>query len=81
MTLYTRHGDKSLTTTFDGERVEKTSPTIAAYGDIDELISHLGLLRALISENIKKIQASGEADIAKNGGLVHDEHPPVRNSI
>ena len=67
MTLYTRHGDKSLTTTFDGERVEKTSPTIAAYGDIDELISHLGLLRALISENIKKIQASGEADIAKNG--------------
>lgn len=53
MTLYTRHGDNSLTTTFDGERVEKTSPTIAAYGDIDELISHIGLLRALISEAMK----------------------------
>lgn len=48
MTLYTRHGDKSLTTTFDGERVEKTSPKIAAYGDLDELTAHMGLLRAMI---------------------------------
>ena len=34
MTIYTRHGDKAQTTTFDGDRVLKTSPTINAYGDI-----------------------------------------------
>ena len=38
MTIYTRHGDKAQTTTFDGDRVLKTSPTINAYGDIDEQI-------------------------------------------
>ena len=50
MTIYTRHGDKAETTTFDGDRVEKTAPTIAAYGDIDELTSHLGLLKALMPQ-------------------------------
>ena len=50
MTIYTRHGDKAETTTFDGDRVEKTAPTIAAYGDIDELTSHLGLLKALMTQ-------------------------------
>lgn len=50
MTIYTRHGDKAQTTTFDGDRVLKTSPTINAYGDIDELTSHLGLLKALMAQ-------------------------------
>lgn len=50
MTIYTRHGDKAQTTTFDGDRVLKTSPTINAYGDIDELTSHLGLLKGLMAQ-------------------------------
>lgn len=54
MTIYTRHGDKAKTTTFDGDRVEKTAPTIAAYGDIDELTSHLGLLKALMTQTATK---------------------------
>lgn len=54
MAIYTRHGDKAETTTFDGIRVKKTAPTIAAYGDIDELTSHLGLLRALMTQTATK---------------------------
>ena len=52
MTIYTRHGDKAKTTTFNGDRVNKHSPTINAYGDIDELTAHLGLLKALMTESI-----------------------------
>ena len=62
MTIYTRHGDKAFTTTFDGERTEKTSPTIAAYGDIDELTAHLGLLRAMTTELLKSADNATDRD-------------------
>ncbi|MDY5946359.1 MAG: cob(I)yrinic acid a,c-diamide adenosyltransferase [Prevotella sp.] len=62
MTIYTRHGDKAFTTTFDGERTEKTSPTIAAYGDIDELTAHLGLLRAMTTELQKSADNATDRD-------------------
>lgn len=51
MSIYTRHGDRAQTTSFDGERIEKTSAKIAAYGDIDELAAHLGLLKAMIADS------------------------------
>lgn len=62
MTIYTRHGDKAFTTTFDGERTEKTSPTIAAYGDIDELTAHLGLMRAMTTELQKSADNATDRD-------------------
>ena len=62
MTIYTRHGDKAFTTTFDGERTEKTSPTIAAYGDIDELPAHLGLMRAMTTELQKSADNATDRD-------------------
>ena len=44
--IYTRGGDKGETSRGDGKRVPKTDPRIAAYGAVDELNSHLGLVLA-----------------------------------
>jgi cob(I)alamin adenosyltransferase len=44
--IYTRTGDGGDTGLADGSRVGKDSPRIAAYGELDELNSHLGLALA-----------------------------------
>jgi cob(I)alamin adenosyltransferase len=44
--IYTRTGDDGDTGLFDGTRVSKNSPRVAAYGDVDELNAWLGLVRA-----------------------------------
>lgn len=45
MKIYTKTGDKATTSLFTGTRVPKHHARIEAYGTIDELNSHLGLLR------------------------------------
>jgi cob(I)alamin adenosyltransferase len=44
--IYTRTGDGGETSLFDGTRVRKDDPRVAAYGDVDELNAWLGLVRA-----------------------------------
>ena len=46
MALYTRTGDTGMTSLVGGQRVPKTHPRLEAYGTIDELNSHIGLLMA-----------------------------------
>lgn len=46
MKIYTRTGDTGETALFGGGRVPKDHPRVAAYGDVDELNSVLGLIRA-----------------------------------
>jgi cob(I)alamin adenosyltransferase len=48
--VYTRTGDDGTTGMADGSRVAKSSPLVAAIGDIDELNAVIGLLR---SENLE----------------------------
>ncbi len=45
MKIYTKTGDKGTTSLFGGTRVPKYNGRIEAYGTIDELNSHIGLLR------------------------------------
>lgn len=45
MKIYTKTGDSGTTGLFGGTRVPKSHVRIEAYGTIDELNSHLGLLR------------------------------------
>jgi cob(I)alamin adenosyltransferase len=45
MKIYTRTGDKGETSLLGGARVPKHHARIEAYGTVDELNSHLGLLR------------------------------------
>jgi cob(I)alamin adenosyltransferase len=44
--IYTKTGDAGDTSLFDGTRVSKTDPRVAAYGEVDELQACLGLVRA-----------------------------------
>ena len=48
--IYTRTGDQGETGLFDGTRVSKADPRVAAYGDVDELNAWLGLARASLSD-------------------------------
>jgi cob(I)alamin adenosyltransferase len=46
--IYTRTGDKGLTSLVAGSRVSKNHPLLGLYGNIDEVNSHIGFLRALL---------------------------------
>lgn len=46
MKIYTRTGDRGETSFFGGTRVPKNDPRIEAYGTVDELNAHLGVVRA-----------------------------------
>ena len=50
MKIYTRSGDKGTTSLVGGKRVPKSNPRIEAYGTVDELICHIGLLRDQVSK-------------------------------
>jgi cob(I)alamin adenosyltransferase len=46
--IYTRTGDAGETGLFDGTRVSKADPRVAAYGDVDELNAWLGVVRTAL---------------------------------
>ena len=50
MKIYTRKGDDGTTGLLGGERVKKHHLRVEAYGTVDELNSHIGLLRAAGNE-------------------------------
>ncbi|MCB0328756.1 MAG: cob(I)yrinic acid a,c-diamide adenosyltransferase [Bdellovibrionales bacterium] len=49
--LYTRQGDSGETGLIGGVRVKKSNRQVEAYGDIDELNSWIGVLRACLKES------------------------------
>ena len=48
MKIYTKTGDKGLTSLYTGERVDKNSLRVQTYGAIDEIDSALGIARAFV---------------------------------
>jgi cob(I)alamin adenosyltransferase len=50
MKVYTRTGDKGLTSLVGGARVKKDHQRIEAYGSVDELISFIAFLRDQVPE-------------------------------
>lgn len=48
--IYTKTGDKGLTSLIGGTRLPKHHIRIEAYGTVDELNSHIGLLRDVTSD-------------------------------
>jgi cob(I)alamin adenosyltransferase len=55
MKIYTKTGDKGTTSLFGGKRVSKANHRIDAYGTVDELNAHIGLLR---DQAVNKIRES-----------------------
>ncbi len=52
MKIYTKTGDTGQTSLLGGQRVEKNHPKLKAYGTVDELNSHIGLLQSFISAGL-----------------------------
>ena len=61
--IYTRGGDKGLTSLGDGSRVEKSDTRIQAYGDIDEANSCIGVSMVFSSDQIREILKSIQNDL------------------
>lgn len=59
--LYTRTGDKGMTSLVDGSRIKKDSTRIEAYGTIDELNSFIGMLIA--SQPLTEVDCASLTDI------------------
>lgn len=56
MKIYTKTGDKGMTSLIGGKRVAKNSARLESYGTIDELNSYLGMIRSLTGDE----QLTGE---------------------
>lgn len=54
MKIYTKTGDKGTTALFGGTRVPKYNLRIESYGTVDELNSHIGLIRDQEIDNLTK---------------------------
>lgn len=48
--VYTRRGDKGMTSLIGGIRIKKCDPRLEAYGTVDELSAQLGLLVSMMDE-------------------------------
>lgn len=69
--IYTRTGDDGSTGLGDGSRTAKDSLRVEAFGDIDELNSHIGQLMALeIPTDIQSLLAGIQHDLFDLGGEV-----------
>lgn len=59
--VYTRTGDNGTTSLVGGKRVKKYDTRVVAYGTVDELNSHIGLLAEMIA--LKKTDIKIDFDI------------------
>jgi cob(I)alamin adenosyltransferase len=86
--IYTRTGDQGMTRVVGGDQQRKDSPLVESYGEVDELNSHIGLLRALASQHAE-LRAASESifqtiqnDLFDIGSLLatmpHNKHLAAR---
>ncbi len=83
MKIYTRTGDQGETGLFGGGRVKKHHPRVAAYGDIDELNSAIGVARAAPPEDLfDPLLMSIQRDLFSIGGHLATPDPEkVRKAL
>ncbi|MFI5234131.1 MAG: cob(I)yrinic acid a,c-diamide adenosyltransferase [Gemmatimonadales bacterium] len=83
MKIYTRTGDDGETGLFGGGRVRKDAPRVAAYGDVDELNSAIGLARATApTASFDDLLQSIQRDLFSIGGHLATPHPEkVRKAL
>ncbi len=69
MKAYTGTGDKGETSLYGGTRVGKQNPRVEAYGAVDELNSHIGLVRAYLKDRrVDEILRNIQRDLFVLGG-------------
>ncbi len=81
--IYTRTGDEGDTGLFGGGRVPKDHPRVSAYGDVDELNSSLGLVRAVADQSFfDELLESIQRDLFAIGGHLATPDPErVRKAL
>ncbi len=53
--IYSKTGDKGMTSLIGGTKVPKSHLRIEAYGTVDELNSYIGLCKDLLNERVKNV--------------------------
>lgn len=82
MKIYTRTGDEGDTGLFGGGRVRKDHVRVAAYGDVDELNSALGLARAAAPDFYDDLLEAVQRDLFAIGGHLATPDPEkVRRAL
>jgi cob(I)alamin adenosyltransferase len=84
VTLYTRTGDGGETSLFDGARVKKSDPRVAAYGDVDELNAWLGFVRAALgtsNDQLSEILVHIQRDLFALGAQLADPRDRIADRV
>jgi len=82
MKIYTRTGDTGETSLFGGGRVSKDHVRVAAYGDVDELNSSIGVVRATDPEFQSSLLEAIQRDLFAIGGHLATPDPErVRKAL
>lgn len=73
MKIYTKTGDRGETSLFDGTRVFKHDPRVAAYGDVDELQAAIGVSVASgLDHELSEIAVALQRDLFALGARLAD---------
>jgi len=71
--IYTRTGDAGETSLFDGARVSKADARVEAYGEVDELASWLGVVRARLTDaDLREMIDQIQRDLFAIGAILAD---------
>ena len=93
MGIYTKKGDEGFTSTLSGERISKNDARIHFEGTLDELNSHLGLVKAKIQDEgdrkfletiqskLMKLMAHGSDESNKKYFFTEDETAELEREI
>ena len=82
MKIYTKTGDLGDTSLFDGTRVSKTDPRVAAYGDVDELQACLGVARAAgLPKDLDDMSVSLQRDLFALGARLADPSHKIAKRV
>jgi cob(I)alamin adenosyltransferase len=80
--IYTKTGDSGDTSLFDGTRVSKTDPRVAAYGDVDELQACLGVARAAgLPKDLDDLSVSLQRDLFALGARLADPSHKIAKRV
>ena len=83
MKIYTRTGDSGETGLFDGTRVPKSDPRVAAYGDVDEVNAWLGFVRARVVDqaDVADMLAQIQRDLFALGARLADPRGKIADRV
>jgi cob(I)alamin adenosyltransferase len=80
--IYTKTGDSGDTSLFDGTRVRKTDPRVAAYGDVDELQACLGVVRAAgLPADLEEMCVTLQRDLFALGARLADPSHKIAKRV